>query len=232
MKQLYFLLIGCAFLIWACKHDPFPYDGPGGGNNNPVAGENPCDPDTVYFQNTILPLLLSNCTYSGCHSGSNPADGILLTDYNSIITDGDVRAGRPGNSDLYEVITETRNDKRMPPPPYPPLSAQEIEAVRRWINQGAKNNFCDDCDTSNIRFVTHIAPIFQKNCEGCHSGSAPSGGVLLTNHGQVTNAITTRNLLDAIKHTPGFKAMPPNNKISDCEIGIVESWIKDGMPDN
>lgn len=224
------LLLGAAL---SCVHDPFPYDlagDPGGGGGGGTGTK--CDPDTVYFQNTILPLLIANCAHAGCHSGSNPREGVLLTNYQSIIQTADVRAGRPDNSDLYEVITETDNDKRMPPPPASRLSPQDIALVRRWIEQGARNNACSDCDTSNVRFTTVVQPIIESNCVGCHNSAVANGGVQLTNHAQVVAAVNNKFLFENIEHRAGFKAMPPGGKMPDCNINQIRIWIADGMPNN
>jgi hypothetical protein len=65
-----------ATLHQSCKHAPLiPVDNnpidPIDTTQNPidtVATGIPCSPDTVYFQNTILPMLIANCTQSGCHN--------------------------------------------------------------------------------------------------------------------------------------------------------------------
>ena len=44
-----------------------------------------CHPDTVYFRNTILPLVVSSCATTDCHDNVSHKDGIILTDYASII---------------------------------------------------------------------------------------------------------------------------------------------------
>jgi hypothetical protein len=80
----------------ACKHEPSV---PGGGDptdtiDNPIdTGNNgggatscvPCDPDSVYFQNQILPILVSNCTESGCHNASDHKEGVILTSYQTLM---------------------------------------------------------------------------------------------------------------------------------------------------
>ncbi|MCF8309705.1 MAG: hypothetical protein K9I68_11910 [Bacteroidales bacterium] len=49
----------------------------------------------------------------------------------------------PENSEIYERITETEEDDRMPPPPNERLSQEKIDKIRKWIKQGAKNSECD-----------------------------------------------------------------------------------------
>lgn len=224
----------------SCKHEPFKYvgppiDNPGDTTVNPPTGK-PCDPDTVYFQNDILPLIVGNCGISGCHDAATAQDGVILDNYANIIQTGDVKPGNPGNSELYENIVETDPDKIMPPPPNSPLTAAEIALIKKWIEQGALNNYCDGgCDTTAVKFSSHVLPIIQQSCKGCH-GATPASGALtsLTTHAQIVTGVTSNNLLERIKHIAGFPPMPDNPnptlvKLDDCKIRTIEIWIDLGM---
>lgn len=203
---------------------------PGGGG-----GGQECDPDTIYFQNEILPLLMSSCGVTGCHDPGTAEDGIILTDYASIMQTADVRPGDPEGSDLYEVLTETDPDKRMPPPPRQPLNAAQIAKIEKWILQGAQNNTCESttCDTLNVTFSGQIFPVIQNTCLGCHSGSNPSGDLLLTNHSQIAAAAASGRLMGSIKHENGYSPMPQNGaQLNECVISQFEKWIANGTPDN
>lgn len=123
-----------AILIVQCRHEP---------DKVPISGD-PCHPDTVYFERDIMPLLNSSCAKSGCHDAETAMDGVILNNYANVMSTGDVRPGNPNGSDLYEVITENDARKRMPPPPLPPLSNEQIALVQKWILQGAQNLTCDD----------------------------------------------------------------------------------------
>lgn len=223
-------------VLFSCKHEPHTYDGPAVNNppvdtNSPPTGK-PCDPDSVYFQNDILPLLQANCATSGCHDAGSAQDGVILDSYANIINTADVRPGDPSGSDLYEVLIETDPNKRMPPPPASALPAAQIEIIRTWILQGAPNNYCDGCDTVDTKFSTRIEPIFAQYCQSCHGNGVQNGGVKLISHGDVTNAIMNRNLLESVKRVSGFKAMPPGGPIPDCDVRAIELWINEGMPNN
>lgn len=224
------VILGLVFTI-TCKHEPYPFGTPNDPGSD-TTKTNDCDPDTVYFENDILPLLVSNCATSGCHDQATGSKGVRLNNYANIINTGDVRPGNPNGSDLYEVITETRNDKRMPRPPAAPLSQTQINLIKKWIEQGAKNNQCDGCDTTNVKFSSHILPVVQQFCGSCHAASNPIGGISLTNYAQIQNAVQSRNLLKNVQHAPGFIAMPPGGKLPDCEIKKFEIWIAAGAPNN
>lgn len=217
-------------LTQSCKHDPVipeKPDDPGTGNN--------CHPDTVYFQHEIMPLLLSSCGLAGCHDPGTASDGVIIRDYASVMQTAGVRAGRPDKSDLYEAITEHDPSKRMPPPPRPRLSDEQIAKIRRWIEQGAKNNQCssNNCDTLVVSFAQQIRPVINTHCLGCHSGAAPSGGIALASHAQIVQAASTGRLLGSMRHEAGYSPMPQGgNKLNDCTILQFKKWIENGSPDN
>lgn len=195
----------------------------------------PCDPDTVYFQNTILPLLQSSCALSGCHDAASASDGVILTDYDKIMSTAGVRPFNADGSNLYEVMVEDDPDKRMPPPPRNPLTTEQTNAVYKWIMQGAKNNYCDDveCDSLNVTYSATVWPIIQNRCYGCHSGGSPSGGISLENHANLVALANSGQLMGAIRHDQGYSPMPKNGaKLSDCNISQIQKWINDGTPNN
>lgn len=204
---------------------------PGGGGNN---NGHPCDADTVYFQNEVLPLIISNCATSGCHDKLGGEQEVLLVDYASIINYGKIRPGKPDNSELYEKIIENDIEDRMPPPPASPLSNEQKNIIKNWILQGAQNNYCDEeCDTTNVTFSGAIWPMIELNCTGCHSGPQPSGNIPLTDYNSVVVQANNGKLFGAVNHDPGFKPMPRNApKLVDCKIDQIRIWIENGTPNN
>jgi len=67
-------------------------------------GEIPCDPDTAYFQNDVLPLLMSSCGIAGCHDPQTAEDDVILTSYFYVMETADVEPGEPWESDLWERL--------------------------------------------------------------------------------------------------------------------------------
>jgi hypothetical protein len=248
-------LTSATFLLHSCKHDPFadvvvadttslPTDTTGGGGDGGTGGgtgggsnNDPCDPDSVYFEQDILPLLISNCAMSGCHDAVTAQDGINLTSYTSVMNTTEVSPFNPGNSELYKAITEDDLDDRMPPVPYSSLSADEIALIAKWINQGALNITCDQygsgCDTANVTYSQTVSAILSQNCNGCHGGSFPSGGIDLTFYAGVATVAFDGRLLGAITHSSGFSPMPQSAPmLPDCEILQIAKWVSEGAQDN
>ena len=77
-------------------------------------------------------------------------------------------------------------DDRMPPAPEDPLTDQQIEMIFTWISQGAQNNSCNSCDTVNIGYLSHILPLIELKCQGCHSGGEPEAGLSLTSYTNIS----------------------------------------------
>ena len=110
MKRI--LVLGLAASLWACLEDKNIEIIPEGNKTDtvinipvvkpPIAVN--CSPDTVYFKQKILPLIVSNCAMSGCHDAISKRDGVILTDYTNIMRE--VKISNPTDSDLYKSLIE------------------------------------------------------------------------------------------------------------------------------
>ncbi|MFN8253593.1 MAG: c-type cytochrome [Ferruginibacter sp.] len=223
------LLLFLLILFFSCKHeipqqplvDP-PVDG----------GTQTCSADTVYFQNKVLPLINSSCAMSGCHDAITHKEGVNLTSYANIIATGGVKPGNPSGSKLYTVLNKTGGD-RMPPPPAAAFTQAQKDIIYKWILQGAKNNACNDCDTTVFTYNAGIAPIMNTYCKGCHNPSSLGGGIDLSAYAGVKATAVNGKLVGSITHASGYIAMPQGgNKLSDCRITQIKKWITAGSLNN
>ena len=231
--NLALIIFSIFILVESCKHEvvipndkvitPIPTKGKVKDTSN-------CHPDTVYFVNSILPIIQSNCAMSGCHGKGSAQDGVELSNYNNIISTGDITAGSPNNSDFFEAIIESDVKKMMPPPPNSKLNSKQIDLIRKWIEQGAKNNECKSgCDSSQFNYSANIAPIIQTNCIGCHN----TNNVKIGNYAQLKSQVDNGKFWGVINHKQGFLPMPSSTfKLSDCDIKKIQKWIAAGAPNN
>jgi len=210
---------------------------PPGPDPNP----DPCDPDTVYFEMDILPILLASCGKTGCHDDLTAEEDVRLYSYASVMASDVIAPFDPEESDLYEKITETDAEEIMPPlTDGGPLPAEQIALIRKWIEQGALNLSCQaDCDTVNVTFSGVIWPnIIQKHCFGCHNGTSAGGGIHLENHSQIAAAAIKPagqpgSLWGAITHSDGNVPMPKNQaQLNECKIAQIKKWIDHGTPND
>ncbi len=229
-----------------CKHEPIEplSNNNGNGGNGGNGGNNggnglPCSPDSVYFEQQILPFLISNCTrINGCHSANVAEDGVILNSYLNVMLTADVEPFNLNGSDLWEVINETDPDDRMPPLGEPQLSQQQKDLIALWISQGAQNLHCDEglsaCDSVAVSYSAEVQPILQGKCIGCHTtGNASNGFVVLNNYQGVSAVASSGQLVGSITHANGYNAMPQGGpKINACDIAKIRNWVNDGFQNN
>ena len=90
--------------------------------------ENDPAPQESDYSTTIKPLIISKCAISGCHITGFPFGNFTTyPDLKKMIDNGRIKTL------VYE------NDL-MPPANFPQLSNGELEALQRWIDNGAAEN--------------------------------------------------------------------------------------------
>lgn len=234
--RLLLLIFPMFVLLMSCKHEiaeiPVPVNNTPNGPNVPDPS-----PQGICFESEVLPLLVSNCAMTGCHSANNPAEEIALTSYSALMNSAEDNLVVPGNanaSELIEVLLEVDPDKRMPRPPAAPLTQSQIDLLKQWINEGAQNTVnCAGCDSTQFTFASSVRPLLQSACVGCHSGTFPGGGVPLSTYEQIQAVASNGRLWGAVDHQQGFSAMPKNSaKLSACELAVIQKWIQAGAQNN
>jgi hypothetical protein len=187
-----------------------------------------CSPDTVYFNQTILPLITSNCAMSGCHDAISHKEGVILTDYTHIRAYSSTT--NPAGSTLYRSIVTAYM------PPKGPLTSTQMASILKWMQQGAKNNSCvasGNCVATNVSFANTVLPTLRTNCTGCHSGTTPSAGIDLNSYATVKVQAANGKLVGSISHAAGYIAMPSATvSISACEISQIKAWVTEGTLNN
>jgi ribosomal protein S16 len=228
--------------IYACKHevlnpgavtppatDTTTIPNPGSGNGSGAGSTAMC------FENDILPIFKSSCAKSGCHDAASKQEEYVFDSYEDIMKKG-IKAGDAQESKVYKIITEDKEDERMPKAPNPRLTATQIDLIKKWINEGAKNttNCASTCNDSIFTYAQAIRPLLDANCVGCHNGgSAAPANLNYTTHAGIKAVALSGRLVGAISHLQGFSPMPKGSpKLSDCKISQVTKWVQAGAPNN
>ena len=222
MKLLYSLLLVAVVTLLACKHQP-------GAEISNIKVDHSCSKDTVYFNNTILPMIVSSCALSGCHDPITMEHDIDFSNYAGIMRY--VAPRSLSQSTLYIYM----NSHTMPVAPALDLTDTQIALVRIWITQGAKNNTCNDysCDSAKITYSGTIAPMLHTYCAGCHNKNAGSGGIMLDSYASAAANARNGQLIGSVTAMPGFEMMPKyGHPISAGNVAKIRRWIKDGAPNN
>ena len=126
-----------------------------------AAGPQP-DASAVSYFKDITPLVREHC--SGCHQPSVKQGDLSLTTYESLMAGGAkgkvVQPGQPDHSLVIGYLTGAQ--KPQMPFGQPPLTPEQIDQFRRWIQEGAKDDSPAETK-SNIEpgkpVVYHAAPV-------------------------------------------------------------------------
>ncbi|MDZ4807407.1 MAG: hypothetical protein SGI96_03975 [Bacteroidota bacterium] len=96
------------------------------------------------------------------------------------------------------------------------------------INSGP----CTD-STGTVSYAQKVVPVFQQFCYSCHTGSFPSGGIVMGTYTTDKAIGLNGKLFGSINHAAGFSPMPKGmSKMNACQIAVIKKWIDAGMPNN
>ena len=98
----------------------------------------PVDPS---YATDVQPIFSANCVT--CHGTSSPSGGYSLTSHAGATGPGsdtipNVIPSAADSSKLYHRVTGTVMPQM--PKERPPLNAVQLTTIKKWIDQGAKNN--------------------------------------------------------------------------------------------
>ncbi|MBX3415352.1 MAG: hypothetical protein KF708_21900 [Pirellulales bacterium] len=94
----------------------------------------------VSFRRDVAPVLVDRCL--GCHGQQDAKGEYQLHNFESLLKEGYsgspvVTPGKADESELYLLVATDDADTRMPKEA-DPLTAEQVEAIKRWIDAGAK----------------------------------------------------------------------------------------------
>lgn len=112
-------------------------------------------PPPVSFSREIAPIMAMHC--NGCHGA---ASGLSTRSYRELMMGGNLgKSVVPGDSKrslLLDFLEGRRGERHRMPKDGRPLSAEQIAVIRRWIDQGAKN---DNVARKAFRIVRSGVPV-------------------------------------------------------------------------
>ena len=96
------------------------------------------------------------------------------------------------------------------------------------LNDAIDTSFCD---TMNVKYSTHIAPLLKDKCTPCHFSPSKSGNVSLDDYNSVVKAVNSQNLSRSVNYQSSpSKNMPPSRKMPKCSLQQISIWIQNGLP--
>ena len=116
---------------------------------------------SISYFTQIRPILQASC--QGCHQPAKSQGDYVMTAFDAMVAGGEsgevaIEPGDPSASFLMTRITPVDGEAEMPPEG-PPLADAEIDLIRRWVEQGAKD---DTPENVTRRYDTENPPIYTR----------------------------------------------------------------------
>ena len=199
------------------------------------------DGRALVFEQEVQPILSSYCLT--CHGKSSPERGLDLRSARSlfrgsfsgpVVVKGDAEA-----SLLYRKLARGQ----MPPPAFKSVvPEQDVETIRRWIDQGAAaedpEGVPELAQHQLAYYRERIQPLFVERCSACHGGSTPQAGLDLRSlpgllRGGLRGPVVLEGFSEksALVRQIADGAMPPQGAggpLSPDEVDLVRDWIDRG----
>ena len=232
-----------------------------------VQGSIPQPGEPINFDRHVLPILNDRC--DSCHhapfdrSGRlvNPKASLRFDSYEQVMKgnlDGPVVVANDLEaSSLYTVLKLPEDDDLFMPPKGGPMSAERIDIIKRWIEEGAKPS--QDATTATkggipgpdeaVSFHHHIMPLIENRCLDCHGEPyvkngrtiKPNAGLQLNTYewiikGNVDGTIVTPgdpadSTLNYVINLPDDdpEIMPPKGEpLTEDQKLMIKRWILEG----
>lgn len=81
-----------------------------------------------------------------------------------------------------------------------------------------------------ITYKKDVEPLIFNNCLTCHGTVNPRAGLVLTTYQQVRASAESGNLIPRMNSTAS--PMPPNGKLIQKSLDIIDKWKTDGFLEN
>jgi mono/diheme cytochrome c family protein len=105
-----------------------------------------------------------------------------------------------------------------------------------WIASSILAATTTTASAAAVTFNHDIAPIVYHNCSPCHRPGEAAPFALLS-YADVTKKARTISKVTASRLMPPWKAEPASyayrdeRKLTDQQIGLIQAWVRDGMPE-
>ncbi len=205
-----------------------------------IASAAAADSTAPNFRDDVLPIFEQRC--SACHGQQNPQQGLNLMDASAILRGGNSSpAIQIGSSSESLLLTKLVSGTM--PPGGPKLPEEEIDIVRRWIDEGV----AQEADVLGLSLVTEadILPILQARCVVCHGKTEQSGGLdLRTQASRLAGGNSGPAIIPGdpdqsllIQKVEADLMPPPDMQYdyavrnpTEAETKILRQWVASGCP--
>jgi len=189
--------------------------------------------EVSYFRQ-VRPIFQANC--QGCHQPAKANGEYVMTSFASLLKGGEseeaaIVPGKPDESYLVELITPDDGRAEMPAD-RGPLAEDDITLIRRWIEQGAKD---DTPENARPRYDAAHPPVYTRapvitsldfSPDGTRLAVAGFHEVLLV---KVDGLQTVNRLIGMSQRIESVRFSPDGSRLLvtgglPCRMGEVQVW--------
>lgn len=197
---------------------------------NPIvstSGE-PMATEKITYQNIVDQIITPDC--QRCHNKNKQKGGLDLTNPSKFMNKiGLIVPGDAENSSFYQAIEiDSLGFSDMPPDS--PLTQDQIDLVKAWIDQGADGVAAPSKTSSATSpsfedVTTNVLDV----CASCHGSAITDYKTLIKYKFVVPNNPENSYLYKLVKKNAAGRAyMPPRKPLSDEAIEMLKQWILNG----
>ena len=169
----------------------------------------------VSFRTEVVPIVTSGPC--GCHNNGQGQRAVQFSHYDTIFYDAILTK--------VNLFNTWVNGGAHPGGGVIDFSPNEKLVVKRWIDQGAKDDAAGACPlVAAPKYTTNIVPIYNTSCKGgtCHGGLGP---VL-----DYSKMVAKKSVISEMMNSGGTSGHPAGPiSLSSCTINIFKDWIAQGQ---
>jgi hypothetical protein len=169
----------------------------------------------VSFRSEVVPIIVAGGC--GCHNNGASQRAVQFSHGDTIFYDGIL--ARTG------LLSSWINGGIHPGGGAIDFKANEKTTIRRWIEEGAKDDGGGCTVTGAITYTANIAPIYATTCKGstCHGGIQAA----LT----YSEMVAQKTVIATMMNTGGASGHPGGTlSLSTCTVNTFLEWIAQGQP--
>lgn len=199
-----------------------------------VADESETAPKKISYYEQIRPIFQAQC--QGCHQPAKASGDYVMTTFQQLLKGGEsdtaaIVPGKPETSYLMDLIVPEKGKAEMPKGKKP-LAQAEIDLIRRWIQEGAKD---DTPDSARQKYDQDHPPVYTRPPVITSLDYSPDGKLLavagfhevvlvsVKDAKQVARLIGVAERIEGVRFSPDGKRLAVTGGLPG-RMGEIQIW--------